>query len=245
MEIIDHPSPHVYKAIEWMKEKCPRYGNDKVSSTDGKCKDRDIRLAFYDLETGGFGKDADLLQVCFHCNGVDDLDLHIMPEKGIEPSVTKVHRLSVSCSTEEKRLVNCKGELKDTVTVKYAASKIVEFVKQVMSGDTPVILVAHNDNSFDHDRLLSFPERNHELYELSESFPETLFFGDSLPTVRKLKTKPDLLSWKLSDVYRKFFAEDFTAHDAVADVTARGRIIFHSPSATILQSGIKSTCKSL
>ena len=101
--------------------------------------------------------------------------------------------------------------LKDTVTAKYAASKIVEFVKQVMSGDTPVILVAHNGNSFDHDRLLSFLERSHELYELSESFPETLFFGDSLPTVRKLKTKLDLPSCKLSDVYRKFFAEDFAA----------------------------------
>ena len=45
MEITDHPSPHVYKAKEWMKEKCPRYRNNKVSSTDSKCKDRDIRLA--------------------------------------------------------------------------------------------------------------------------------------------------------------------------------------------------------
>ena len=168
MEIIYHPSPHVNKAIERMKEKRPRYRNDKVSSTDGKCKNRDIRLAFYDLETGGFRKDADLLQVCFHCDGVDDLDLYIMPEKGIEPSATKVHGLSVSYSTGEKRLVNCKGELKNTVTAKYAASKIVAFVKQVMSGDTPVILVAHNGNSFDHDRLLSFLERNHELHELSK-----------------------------------------------------------------------------
>ena len=64
-----------------------------------------------------------------------------MPEKGIELSATKVHRLSVSYSTGEKRLVNCKEELKDTVTAKYAASKIVEFVKQLMPGDTPVILV--------------------------------------------------------------------------------------------------------
>ena len=39
MEITDHPLPHVCKAIEWMKEKCSRYRNDKVSSTDGKCKD--------------------------------------------------------------------------------------------------------------------------------------------------------------------------------------------------------------
>ena len=67
-------------------------------------------------------------------------------------------------------------------------------MKQVISGDTPVILVAHNGNSFDHDRLLSFLERNHELHELSESFPETLFFGDSLPTVRKVKTKLRLCS---------------------------------------------------
>ena len=119
MEIIDHPSPHVYKPIEWMKEKCPRYRNDKVSSTDAKCKDIDIRLAFYDLETGGFRKDTDLLHVCFHCGGVDDLDLHMMPEKGIE--LTKVHGLSISHSTREKRLINCKGELKDTVTAKYSA----------------------------------------------------------------------------------------------------------------------------
>ena len=88
MEIIDHPSPDVYEAVEWMKEKFPRYRNDKLSSTDGKCKDRDIRPAFYDLETGEFRKDADLLQVCFHCDGVDDLDLQVMPEKGIEPSAT-------------------------------------------------------------------------------------------------------------------------------------------------------------
>ena len=70
-----------------------------------------------------------------------------MPEKGIKLSETKVHGLSVSYSTGEKRLVNCKGELKDTVTAKYASLKIVEFVKQVMSGDAPVILVAHNGNS--------------------------------------------------------------------------------------------------
>ena len=114
-----------------------------------------------------------------------------------------------------------------------------------MSGDIPVILVAHNGNSFDHDRLLSFLERNHELHELSESFPETLFFGDSLLTVRKLKAKLDLPSCKLSDVYRKCFAEDFAAHDAVADVTALWRTIFHSSSATTLQSGIKNTYKSL
>ena len=43
-----------------MKEKCLRYRNDKMSSTDAKCN-RDIRLAFNDLETGGFRKDADLL----------------------------------------------------------------------------------------------------------------------------------------------------------------------------------------
>ena len=114
-----------------------------------------------------------------------------------------------------------------------------------MSGDTPVILGAHNGNSFDYDRLLSFLERNHELYELSENFAWTLFFGDNLPMVRKLKTKLDLESCKLSDVYRKLFAEEFAeefaAHDAVADVTAPGRIIFHSSSATILQSGIIST----
>ena len=30
MEIIDDPLHHVNKAIEWMKEKCPRYRNDKV-----------------------------------------------------------------------------------------------------------------------------------------------------------------------------------------------------------------------
>ena len=87
-----------------------------------------------------------------------------MPEKGIEPSATKVHGLSVSYSTGEKRVLNCKGELKNTVTAKYAASKIVEFVKQLMPGDSPVILVVYNGNSFDHDRLLSFLERNHELH---------------------------------------------------------------------------------
>ena len=73
----------------------------------------------------------------------------------------------------------------------------------------------------------------------------SLFFGDSLPRVRKLKAKLDLPSCKLSYVYRQFFADDFAAHDAVADVTALGRIIFHSSSATTLQSGPKNTCKSL
>ena len=109
-------------------------------------------------------------------------------------------------------------------------------MKQVMSGDTPAILVAHNSNSFHHDRFLSFLKGNHELHELSESFTETLFFGDNLPTVRKLKAKLDLPSCELSDVYRKFFAEDFAAHDAVADVTALERIIFHSSSATTLHA---------
>ena len=51
MEIIDHISPHVNNAIEWMKEKYPRYRNDKVSLTDGKCNNKNIQLAFYYLET--------------------------------------------------------------------------------------------------------------------------------------------------------------------------------------------------
>ena len=69
-------------------------------------------------------------------------------------------------------------------------------MKQVMSGDTPVILVAHDGNSFDHDRLLSFLERNHELYELSKSFQETLFFGDSWSSNGKkieIKTRSSIL----------------------------------------------------
>ena len=168
-----------------------------------------------------------------------------MPEKGIEPSATKVHGLSHTYSTEEKRLVTCKGELKDTVTAKCAASKIVEVVKQVMSGDTPVILVAHNGNSFDHDRLLSFLERNHEARIVRKLSRDFILWRYSLPTIRKLKAKLDLPSWKLSDVYRKFFAEDFAAHEAVADVTPLGRIIFHSSSTTTLQSGIKNMSKSL
>ena len=58
--------------------------------------------------------------------------------------------------------------------------------------------------------------------------------------VRKLKTNLDLPSCKLFDIYRKFFAEDFAAHDAAADVTALGRIVFHTR-----QSGNKSKRKSL
>ena len=76
-----------------MKEKCPRYRNDKVSSTDGKCKNRDFRLAFMIWKLEGLGRTLTCIQVCFHCDGVNDLDLYIMPEKGIEPSATKVHGL--------------------------------------------------------------------------------------------------------------------------------------------------------
>ena len=46
-------------------------------------------------------------------------------------------------------------------------------------------------------------------------------------------------------MFTGIFAEDFAAHDAVADIMVLGRIIFHSSSATTLQSGIKNTCKSL
>ena len=107
-----------------------------------------------------------------------------------------------------------------------------------MSGDTPVILVAHNSNNFDHDRLLSFLEKNHE--RIVRSFPETLFLGDILPTVTKLKTNLDLPSCELSDVYRKFFLRTSLHNDAVADVTALGRIILHSSSASTCSQELKA-----
>ena len=77
-----------------------------------------------------------------------------------------------------------------------------------------------------------------------------------MPVCRQAKTNFSLISVELlietCDIVNypmftgNYFAEDFAAHDAVADVMVLlGRILFHSSSATTLQSGIKITCTSL
>ena len=182
LEEKDDPQP---KMEQWRKACCLSAPNF-VSLA----REESVCFIFYDIETGGLGKNADILQFAF-AKAVftevtpdnpkeSQLSLYILPTKRIDASASKVNGLHVSYKIEEKTLVNREGRVLPAVTPAAAAQKIVDYLNSESAlSNRQILLVAHNGSVFDRPRFIQFLKNNNALDNLLNK--EQIYFGDSLP----------------------------------------------------------------
>ncbi|RUA06482.1 MAG: hypothetical protein DSY43_01905 [Gammaproteobacteria bacterium] len=197
------------KNVQPIKKPCkPKHQQRKPLECD---------MLIYDLETSGFRKDAEITQLaCVDIKGEREFSTYIMPKRAIDPSASKVTGLSVGYSQGVRVL--CKdGKPVEADDLQTALKGFSDFLNQ--PSNKPVLLVAHNGQSFDAPRIVFHIEAE----DLIESFPSDILFGDSLIASRKFFKRKNHL--KLSDIYYETFKQQFSAHDALQDCKALQAIL--------------------
>ena len=164
----------------------------------------DVAYVFFDLETGGFSPQKDILQIAMKSEK-KVMSVYLTPIKNIDPTSTAVTGLS-----KNGRQLFLHGELVPTLTHKIAALKVIEYLE---SFSKKVVLIAHNCD-FDSSRIVRFFQR----LSLLNSFEKLVTgFVDSLPLFRK--RFPDRKNHKLSDLGKDLLNLSVeNAHNATIDI---------------------------
>ena len=100
-----------------------------------------------------------------------------------------------------------------------AAKAVTEYLIDVCrSSESPVLLIAHNDYSFNQPRLLAFLREQGQMAKFVP-FMSKIYFSDSKPT---FKETFNLENNSLSSVYAHVFGEaNYAAHDAYVSVNSK------------------------
>ena len=88
-------------------------------------------ILFYDLETGGFRKTADMIQIAItkgNSNHSEDMNVFVMPKKKLDERPVKVNGYTVSYKTGKKTLVNRQNEQMPAVSPLEAAKAVTEYL---------------------------------------------------------------------------------------------------------------------
>ena len=146
----------------------------------------------------------------------------------------------------EKKVLHRGGILLEIVVHNKCLKSFVDFVQEssnvrdIQSSSMNTVLIGHNSNSFDTLLLLRtilhyYPELIQKMNDLK------IHFADSLVLFRHLiKEKHEALKTfdgSFTDInqaalYGQLFKAEFEGHDALEDVKALKKILFHSPTGT-------------
>ena len=196
-------------------------------------------ILFYDLETGGFRKTADIIQIAItkgNGNHSQGMNVFVMPKKKLDGRSVKVHGYTVSYKTGKKTLMNRENEEMPAVSPLEAAKAVTEYLIDVCrSSESPVLLIAHNGHSFDQPRLLTFLREQGQMAKLAP-FMGKIYFSDSKSTFKETFS---LEKNSLNSVYAHVFGEaNYAAHDAYGDVQALSDIFIASKFSKILEEKV-------
>ena len=177
------------EVTNWLKE---NHSKDKNSQ---KLKPMNLTsnpiIIFYDLETGGFQKTADIIQIAItkgNSNHSKDINVFVMPKKKLDPRSVKVHGYTVSYKTGKKTLVSRQNEEMPAVSPLEAAKAVTEYLIHVCrSSESPVLLIAHNGHSFDQPRLLAFLREQGQMAKLAP-FMGKIYFQIVSPLLKRHST---------------------------------------------------------
>jgi DNA polymerase III epsilon subunit-like protein len=185
---------------------------NSVPNDPGICEETDIiNPVFFDLETSGFALTSDILQISAIDKSGNSFNSYLTPTQDISDGASKVTGLT----THDHRLY-LNGRLLDTVIPLEALGNFLLWLE----ARKPVLLIAHNA-SFDSKRLI----RASVFYKLDQSFRKCVTgIGDTLPYFKSLF--PDLKRHSQEVVAKHVLGGQFqySAHDALADVTALQQI---------------------
>ncbi|XP_062614362.1 uncharacterized protein LOC134276101 [Saccostrea cucullata] len=170
-------------------------------------------LVFFDLETGGFGRTSDILQIAAKCQE-KELSVYALPTRSISKEASEA-----TCLTFDGNSLCYKGEAVAAVTPPEALTKFLIFLE---SFDHPV-LVGHNIQNFD------LPILRHHLgdCDLLERFRNNVTgFLDTLKISKKLLKDVQLPNYKQETLVHNLLGEEYEAHNAMADVTALEKLYY-------------------
>ena len=188
----------------------------------------------FDTETTCTGKNAELCQLsAIHENQV--FSKYILPTGNVSTGASRVNKLSVQNINGIRKLLK-ENQPVETVSLDKALEEFHTFLSQVKCSsqkETCIVLIGHNSSTFDTPILLRRSDENFR----SKLSNLNVYFGDSQILVKHLlKDKHPALQLSesascksnQSALYSHLFNEEFEAHDALEDVKALEKILFHS-----------------
>ena len=165
---------------------------------------------FFDLETTGLGRDADITQLSA-VTGAKELNLYVMPTKLITPQASQVTGLTVK---DGQMFHN--GATVHCVSLQYALCSFLELLE---SFDTKPVILGHNIERFDVPVLLN------QLKSVSMLSAYTTAVSCCIDTLSVFKCvyskkSSGLENYKQSTLVRKFLGKSYDAHNSLEDVKA-------------------------
>ena len=178
-------------------------------NTRTQYKDNYNNVVIYDLETTGLKYNKNkILESSFYLypRTFDDYARYntilFNPEMNIPPESTKIHKIT-------NEMVKNKKTFKDSI-------EDIEKVLLFKSNNKPIYLIAHNNYEFDELFIRKEYER------INRKIPEQFVFIDSLPIVRNIYPKNNLLpNHKLTPTLKEYLniqVDDKLAHSAEGDI---------------------------
>ncbi|XP_076103417.1 uncharacterized protein LOC143072385 isoform X2 [Mytilus galloprovincialis] len=190
----------------------PEYRKQLVSRpidlSDDGCN---VSVVTFDLETTGFGYDADIVQICAEVVQITpqivDMEFqtfqeYILPTKPINPKASEVTGLcSDGCS------LYYKGQKVKTLSKSVGLEKFIKWLPH------KAVLVAHNCKSFDSKIIVA---QLSSVNLLNEFHCKVFGFSDTLHIFKK--KIPGRKSYKQENLVKDILKRSYNAHNAVDDV---------------------------
>lgn len=175
-------------------------------------KDKEPINVLFDLETGGFSKTSDILQIAAKYKKYE-FSVYVQPVQKISEDASNVHGLKV---VYNKLVLH--GKPVATVTLSEALFAFFEFLCLFKR---KCILTAHNC-CFDYPRLMGAMEKVY----LKEHFHQIILgYADSLPIIKKKTVKTEKGANKLENIAKRFNINSDKAHDALHDVVMLDEVL--------------------
>ena len=173
-----------------------------------------ITEVFFDLETTGQAKTADITQIAAKC-GDKSFSLYVIPSKPITKEASLITGISLM-----NGLIYHRNKLVTAAVP--TATALGMFVQFVESLDGQKVLIGHNSARFDIPILTRLLVKHGLLPRLNACVSAGL---DTLPLCKLLYKKKDVGDYKQVTIYKKLFNSNYSdAHNALADVLALERI---------------------
>ncbi|XP_058793782.1 uncharacterized protein LOC131665724 [Phymastichus coffea] len=174
-------------------------------------------IVLFDLETSGFRKTADILQIA--ANSVEfgefEFSTYIRPSEAIDEKSSQIHGLRYIDDHLE-----CNGKMIETVSLTEGIIGFYEFLYHL---NRKCILTEHNCK-FDYPRLILAINK---VFMIDRFKSVVEGFSDSLPLISKRNKEKGKGANKLVNLAATCKIETEDAHNAIADVRMLQGILFH------------------
>ena len=205
-------------------------------------------VVLFDLETTGLLEDdPDICQIAAWAMEEPEVwSKYLIPQKNINDGASRINKLKVEKDRQGKDILTKYGIPVKAEQYEAGIYQFYQHLHELRKQTNPnsrIILIAHNGKKFDVPVLLNALEKINVTREHLTKL--NIFFADSLLIIEKIEKENPLVfmnieetdsprkkpkvSKALSSLYKRFFGENYSAHDAIEDVKAMRQVLFESP----------------